>query len=129
MKSPNRLRKRADFLRLNKQGEFSRAKGVSLIFRTREEDSAHGEKYIRFGVTASRKVGNAVKRNRAKRRLRALIRTLGIGSIEKSLDINMIASKTTNEMDWNDLLRSARYLFKSNRILKSSSNKSFERNR
>lgn len=27
---------------------------------------------IRYGLTASRKVGNAIKRNRAKRRLRAL---------------------------------------------------------
>lgn len=33
-----------------------------------------GHDYIGFGVTASKKVGNAVRRNRAKRRLREVLR-------------------------------------------------------
>ena len=39
------------------------------------EPQAH-ENAARFGVTASRKVGGAVQRNRAKRRLRAAARTV-----------------------------------------------------
>ncbi len=64
-----RLRKRAEFVRLTRRGRRWGTPGLVLqvLPRRGEEPAA-----IRFGVTASKKVGNAVKRNRAKRRLRAL---------------------------------------------------------
>ncbi|MBQ0749387.1 MAG: ribonuclease P protein component [Roseovarius sp.] len=65
------LRKRADFLaaaRARRQGT-----GTMLV---QGRDRRDGDAAIRVGFTCSKKVGNAVARNRAKRRLRALAREL-----------------------------------------------------
>ncbi len=64
------LTKRADFVRASharRQG----TPGVHLQGRKRAEGEAAG---IRVGFTCSKKVGNAVARNRAKRRLREVAR-------------------------------------------------------
>jgi ribonuclease P protein component len=65
----DRLKTRADFLRVQKG---IRRSGPSLtleICATPEDRAVPGR--LRGGFTASRKVGGAVARNRAKRRLRA----------------------------------------------------------
>ena len=62
------LKKRADFLAAAK-GLRTGTTGFHLQARDRGEDGP-----IRFGITCSRKVGNAVARNRAKRRLREVAR-------------------------------------------------------
>jgi len=65
------LRKRPDFLRAARAARQSRP-GFTLQARERRPDEpATG---LRVGYTCSKKVGNAVARNRAKRRLRALAR-------------------------------------------------------
>jgi ribonuclease P protein component len=67
---PARLKDRADFLRAQR-GVRKVAAGLTLeICFTPDKNARKG--CFRVGFTASRKVGNAVVRNRAKRRLRAL---------------------------------------------------------
>jgi ribonuclease P protein component len=64
-----RIKRRADFLRAQKfRRQFT--PGLTLEACPSPGDAA-GPRQCRLGVTASRKVGSAVKRNRAKRRLRA----------------------------------------------------------
>ena len=58
------LVKRADFIAASKAQKFV---GNSIIVQARYNASEN----IRVGYTASKKVGNAVVRNRAKRRMRA----------------------------------------------------------
>lgn len=62
------LRKRAEFLAVASSGKRWVAPGFILQIGNERAPSPT----VRYGITASKKVGNAVTRNRAKRRLRAL---------------------------------------------------------
>lgn len=66
-----RLRKRSEFLSVSK----TEKKWITPAFIIQICQRAP-EGPVRYGLTASRKVGGAVERNRAKRRLRALARAV-----------------------------------------------------
>jgi ribonuclease P protein component len=70
-----RLRKRSEYLRVASAGRKSATKGLVLQALDRGEDHPHADTdataQIWLGITASRRVGGAVQRNRVKRRLRA----------------------------------------------------------
>lgn len=65
------LTRRADFLAAN-GGRRAPMPGFVLLVRRRGDDSAD----MRLGITVTKKIGNAVVRNRMKRRFRALAREL-----------------------------------------------------
>ena len=68
------LRKRRDFLACARS---RKAPAPAFVLQARRRDPGETPaEYIRVGYTASKKVGNAVARNRAKRRLRALTRAV-----------------------------------------------------
>jgi ribonuclease P protein component len=73
-----RLQRRAEFLRVAGSGRKWAAPGLILQVLRRDADPqavppASGSAPLRIGFTASRKVGIAVARNRARRRLRAAV--------------------------------------------------------
>ncbi len=72
------LAKRADFLRAA-QARRQGTAGFLLQARQRRDEGAD-ETLIRIGFTCSKKLGNAVARNRAKRRLREIARAVLPGS-------------------------------------------------
>lgn len=77
-KAGDRLRKRAEFMRVQQQGRRVAGRFVTLLILANDCTAP------RLGLIASRKLGSAVARNRAKRRLRDLFRrhreTLGAGA-------------------------------------------------
>lgn len=61
------IKKRSDFLAANRGKRYA-TPGFVLLVRDRRDDSPA----IRLGITITKKVGNAVIRNRMRRRFRAL---------------------------------------------------------
>ena len=59
----------------------------------------------RLGLTASKKTGNAVRRNRARRRLRALARIELARRAKGGTDYVIIARQNTADRPWADLVR------------------------
>ncbi|HVJ70915.1 MAG TPA: ribonuclease P protein component [Sphingomicrobium sp.] len=63
------MQKRSDFLAANR-GKRAPMPGFVLLVRPRGDD----DPTMRIGITVTKKIGNAVVRNRMKRRFRALAR-------------------------------------------------------
>lgn len=70
----DRLKTRADFLRAARG--IRRVEGAITLETCATPPGEAATAKVRIGVTASKKIGNAVARNRAKRRLRAAAREL-----------------------------------------------------
>ena len=93
-----RLRRRAEFQRVYSQG--IRVAGRHMVlFAMRTEGQG------RFGVTASRKVGNAVIRSRTKRRLRELYRLRQSTTVTESIDLIANARRSCARVPWRVLER------------------------
>ena len=90
------LKKRSDFLKAAKGLKYV-SRGFVLQSIKHHENV---EQNIRIGFTASKKVGNAVKRNRAKRRLRALARDVALKYATNGFDYVFVARKNILNMDY-----------------------------
>ena len=97
----SRLKRRPEFLAV----AAARRKWVApgLVLQARRNESGDDAQGIRFGITASRKVGNAVARNRAKRRLRAAAAEVLPVSGAAGYDVVLIARAATLERPYADL--------------------------
>ncbi len=74
----------------------------SCLIQMRPRDDGSHE--VRLGYTASKKVGGAVQRNRAKRRLREAARLLLPPRAEPGCDYVFIANARTPDVGWPQLL-------------------------
>ena len=88
----DRIKRRADFLRAQK---FRRQHAPGLTLETCASPEDAPPSGCRVGFTASRKVGGAVERNRAKRRLRAAAATILPLLGRKGHDYVLIAKTAT----------------------------------
>lgn len=91
-----RLKRRPEFLRVAGKGRKWAAPGLVLqAASTKQAGTAHlANAAIRVGFTASRKVGNAVARNRARRRLREAARHVLPDQARPGFDFVIIARRT-----------------------------------
>jgi ribonuclease P protein component len=93
------MRKRRDFLAAAKARALSRG-AVFMQMRPRED----GDPLIRVGFTATKKIGGAVVRNRAKRRLREAARVMIPVHGRPGCDYVLIARGGTTARPWDRLL-------------------------
>lgn len=71
MTSLARLKKRREFVKVAQEGDYTSS--ATLVVQRLILPLSSPECPFRVGFTASKRVGNAVKRNKAKRRMRAVI--------------------------------------------------------
>jgi ribonuclease P protein component len=102
--SVGRLKRRADFLRVAAARRKWAAPGL-ILQAAPQPESESIEAEIRVGFTASRKVGNAVKRNRARRRLKALAAEMIATGANPGLDLVLIARTATVDRPFDELRR------------------------
>jgi ribonuclease P protein component len=97
-----RLKTRADFLRV--AAERRRAVRPGFVLQAAPNPLTSGIATVRVGFTASRKVGNAVLRNRAKRRLRAVAAAVLARDGRQGTDYVLIARAETGGRPYAQLL-------------------------
>lgn len=87
-----RLRKRADFLSV---ATGFRASAAAFILQARERPDTGPS---RVGFTVSKKVGNAVERNRVRRRLREVVRLSDAGRLRRGNDYVLVGRRAALDL-------------------------------
>ena len=99
---------RAGFVAARSKGEKALARGLVIQAVSYESDE------WRIGLTATKKIGNAVTRNRARRRMRALAREHLSRLAKPGMDYVLIARHDTATANWQEmgqgLEKAVRYL-------------------
>ena len=95
---PGRLKRRPEFLRVAASGNKAAVGGVVLQVRTRQDTDP-----ARLGFTVSKKVGNAVVRNRTRRRLKEAARLLLAVRPVAGADLVLIGRASTRQRRFSSL--------------------------
>lgn len=95
----DRLRQRADFLAAA-TGPRAPVSGFVLQARHRDEPGS-----ARIGFTVSKKVGNAVERNRVKRRLREIVRLSPEGRMRTGYDYVLIGRRAALDLSFERMVQ------------------------
>ncbi|MFL2816465.1 MAG: ribonuclease P protein component [Alphaproteobacteria bacterium] len=90
----DKITKRSDYLRASKSKYF-RSNSFIIQFYNRADDLEP-----RYGITATKKIGNAIKRNKAKRRIRNLVKDLLPKYGKNGYDYVFIAKENLIDEDW-----------------------------
>ena len=93
------IKKRSMFVMIRDQGKFIKGKNINIQILHNQ----NLEKSIGVGYTASKKIGNAVKRNRAKRIMRELARKIIIKGKINSYYV-LIAKSSLLDETFNNLI-------------------------
>lgn len=107
-----RIRSTEDFRRVYNEGKGVRGRFLTLRFA-----EGRGKK-TRFGLAPARKIGNAVKRNRAKRRVRELCRAYQ-ESVREKYDVVINIKNDAVDAEFEELKRDFISLLKRAGLLKS----------
>jgi ribonuclease P protein component len=102
------LRRRAEFDRVFRQGRHN--SGPMLAVRSYPNEAG----LTRFAYSIPKRVGNAVARNRVRRRLREVVRSL---PWREGFDVVIVARRETTQATFHSLLLEMRLLSRRGRLL------------
>lgn len=103
-KKKDKILKRREFLQLKRCGKRIQDRNFIIIY-----SDGRSEKN-RIGITVSKKLGNAVKRNKIKRLIRENFR-MNRDKIAEFMDINVIAKKKAGEISADMVFKSLDGIF------------------
>lgn len=89
------------------KGSFFRSKSFMVYQKVNEKE------FTRLGITASRKTGNAVQRNRIKRLVREFFR-LNYSYLPDSTDISVICKRGAASLNFSQVSSELNFLLKGN---------------
>ena len=101
-----KITKRSDYVKASR-GRY--IKTSSLFLQKVKRDD---KKIPRYGVTASKKIGIAVERNRAKRRIRHAIKEVLPKYGKNGYDYVVVATTKTNKVSWKTVLNDLEKAFR-----------------
>ena len=110
MKFSESLKRNSDFQRVYREGK-SYANRYLVLYVLQNQTERN-----RLGISVSKKVGNAVVRNRTKRRLRECFRPY-LGDVKNGLYV-FVARPSAAEATFQSLEKSMRYLIRKQGVLK-----------
>ena len=105
MEKKNRLRKNMEFKKVYKARKNFWNRNLILYIKR------NGTEETRIGVSITRKVGNAVVRNKLKRRIKELNRRY-IESLKEGYDIVIIPKKNAVDLSFKDLESALKHIYK-----------------
>jgi ribonuclease P protein component len=100
----DRILKHSGFVRISASGNAVRDQYFIVVFSQCHEDRT------RLGITVSKRVGNAVARNRLKRFIREIFR-VNRDLIDGHWDLNVIAKKDAAGLSYQEALQALKLLF------------------
>lgn len=103
------LKKRSDFLRVaDMRKKWVTPAMIIQVLPNKNDETQE----IRVGFTASKKVGNAVQRNFAKRRMREVAKQVLSKKAREDHDYVLIARREIAEYPFNELIRDLKWALK-----------------
>ncbi|GEM02136.1 ribonuclease P protein component [Halolactibacillus halophilus] len=117
MKKAYRLKSNDDFQQVFKRGT-SFANRQLVLYYLPKQDQTH----FRMGLSVSKKVGNAVVRNRIKRYLRQAFHELD-AEIKQAHDFVIIARVPTKDLDFYEIKKSLTHVLFKSKLLKQNQKK------
>jgi ribonuclease P protein component len=106
-----RLRKNADFVATMKAKRLS-VDGLSLFYRKNDSDD------FRIGISVSKKLANAAKRNRLRRQIRNCI-TRVIGDVAAGYDLVFMARQGLMDREFDQILKAVTLVLQRSAIIGS----------
>lgn len=114
MKKKYRIKKNEEFQKILNKKKFFTSKSLVIYLKSKEENQA------RIGITVSKKMGNAVKRNKIKRQIRSMCQSLF--SFEEPFDCIIMVRKDYDNYSYEEnkqmlqsILETSKGSFKSRR--------------
>lgn len=99
-----RLKKRKDYMKVARGSRMPRRGFLLQSIRRPEEAAGGAEADARFGFTVTKKMGNAVVRNRIRRRLKEAVRLAGAAAADSGRDFVLVGRRPALEMPFTDLV-------------------------
>lgn len=115
MKKEYRLKKNEDFQHVFQRG-YSVANRQFVVYQVKVDQ----QETIRFGLSISKKIGNAVMRNRIRRLMKEVLRVES-DKCHQDRDVVIIARKPVAEMDYHEIKKSLNHVLKVAKLFKARS--------
>ena len=114
MKKQYRVKKSKDIETIIKNHKYYSSPYFTLYIKEQHETN-----HFRYAMSVGKKIGNAVVRNKIKRQIRAILRTL---NVQPNFDVFIVVRGKIKELDFQKMKKELLYLFRKQKLLVKGEN-------